>query len=132
MKNTFLLIAMLTATGLAGATDNADRVEHFEGLPAPTMDDAVKNFAEYNAKLRHILEQKQIIGADLANVHELTYTLENALAKITAELTELAETLEAVHLASESGDIETVKSKGAEYLSVAETVAPNSHETVVP
>ncbi len=124
MKNTFLLIAVLTVTGLAGATEDADRVEHFEGLPAPTMDDAVKNLTEYNAKLRHILNQEQIVGADLANVHKLTYTLENALAKITAELTELAETLEAVHLASESGDIETVKTKGAEFLSVAETIAP--------
>jgi len=124
MKNTFLLIAILTATGLAGATEDADRVEHFEGLPAPTMDDAVTNFAEYNAKLRHIVDQEEIVGADLATVHELTYTLENALAKITAELTELADTLEAVHLASESGDIETVKTKGAEYLTVAGKVAP--------
>lgn len=49
-------------------------------------------------------------------MHELTYTLENALRKINAELTALAGTLEAVHVASERADPATVKTQGKAYL----------------
>ncbi|WP_342343986.1 DUF6746 family protein [Aromatoleum bremense] len=37
-----------------------------------------------------------VSDAAMADVHELTYTLENALGKMNEELTKLAETLERV------------------------------------
>jgi len=104
------------------ASAETDRVEHFKGLPADTLQQAVTNFSEYNGKLRAVLEADELDGQDLATVHELTYTIETALAKINAELTALAETLEEVHLASESADIDTVKTKGQQYLAIAAEV----------
>lgn len=58
----------------------------------------------------------------MSTVHELTYTLENALEKITTEFTALAETLEAIHVASETADSATVMTRGREYLSVSRQV----------
>jgi hypothetical protein len=55
-------------------------------------------------------------------VHELTYTLENALETINAEFTELAKTLEATHVASESGDAKKTKEEGTRYLNTARQI----------
>ena len=101
---------------------SAEGVEHFKGLPAETLEAAVKNFSEYNKKLEAVLDKGTLTAADLATVHELTYTLGNALEKINAEFTALAETLEAVHVASESADSAAVMTRGREYLSVSRQV----------
>jgi hypothetical protein len=116
------LVAVFLVGVVSGASAQTDRVEHFEGLPADTLEQAVANFSEYNGKLQAVLDKEDLEAQDLATVHELTYTIENALAKINAELSTLAETLEEVHIASETADIETVKTKGSEYLSVATEV----------
>ncbi|WP_248280678.1 eukaryotic translation initiation factor 3 subunit E, partial [Aromatoleum aromaticum] len=74
--------------------------------------------SEYNAKLEAILKGN-VSDAAMADVHQLTYTLENALGKMNEELTELAETLEKLHQASEKLDRENVIQHGDEYLSVS-------------
>nr|WP_205738404.1 DUF6746 family protein [Halomonas endophytica] len=61
---------------------------------------------------------------DLGTIHELTYTLENALETITEEVEAMAFTLEEVHQGSETGDIERVKSNGEAYLEAAQTLVP--------
>ncbi|WP_369412997.1 DUF6746 family protein [Halomonas alkalisoli] len=61
---------------------------------------------------------------DLGTIHELTYTLENALEKINEEVNTMAVTLEEVHLGSETGDFERVNSNGAAYLDAAQTLIP--------
>lgn len=88
---------------------------------ADTLEEAVANFSEYNHKLEAILDG-DLTEEAMVEIHELTYTLENALAKINAELTHLADTLEELHLASEEYDTETAMNKGREYLSVAREV----------
>ncbi|QKK02835.1 MAG: hypothetical protein HND55_09360 [Pseudomonadota bacterium] len=108
----------LTATALAGD----ERVEHFEGEPAETLEQAISNFSEYNAKLAQIMEQDELSLEDFGQIHELTYTLENALGKISEELEELAETLERLHLASEHIDHETVRQSGSAYLATAREI----------
>lgn len=111
-----LLIGSVTLTATAADTD---RPEHFQGQPSETLAEAVANFATYNGKLQSVLDQDTLDGEAISTVHQLTYTLETALAKINAELATLAETLETVHLASERLDGETVKRAGQAYLSVA-------------
>lgn len=86
-----------------------------------TLPEAVKNFSEYNAKLEAILKD-DVTNAEMSEVHELTYTLENALGKINEELAKLSETLEKVHLASEKLDREGVTGHGREYLSVSRQI----------
>ncbi|MBK1672862.1 hypothetical protein CKO35_06000 [Ectothiorhodospira shaposhnikovii] len=121
MKKTFLTVALAAGLGLASGSVMADRVEHFKGTPSETLEQAVKNFSEYNAKLEAVLAG-ELTFEKVAEVHELTYTLEVALEKINDELEELAETLEELHVASEENDFALVKAKGEEYLSVSRKV----------
>ncbi|AMN47424.1 hypothetical protein ACG33_10010 [Steroidobacter denitrificans] len=119
MKNLSLLFAgALLALSLTGAAQ-AERPDHFRGKPAATLSEAVSNFSEYNQKLAALVAQNDLTPADMVKVHELTYTLENALKKINAELAGLAEALEEVHLASERLDAETLKTQGQKYLQTA-------------
>lgn len=98
-----------------------DRVDHFEGKPAETLEQAVRHLSEYSKQLESLVEG-DLSNADMGEIHQITYTLENALAKLDTDLNELAETLEEVHIASETADKETVKQSGKAYLEVIETL----------
>ncbi|MCW5599326.1 MAG: hypothetical protein KIT59_09470 [Nitrosomonas sp.] len=122
MKKIAFLITSLLALSLSTMAQAEERPDHFKGKPSETLEQAVVNFSEYNGKLADLLAKDALSPQDLHQVHELTYTLENALEKINAELTELANTLEAVHVASENGDAKTTKEQGARYLDTARKV----------
>ena len=92
-----------------------ERVDHFEGKPSKTLEEAVANFSEYNNKLREILNKENISGEDMFKIHQLTYTIENALQKIGEEVEAMAFSLENLHISSETGDLEGIKKHGAEY-----------------
>lgn len=98
------------------------RIDHFEALPSETLVQAVDNFTTHNVHLAAILEQETLSMDDLNAVHELTYTLEVALEKLHTDLAALADTLEAVHVASETGDIDGVRVNGDAYLKTAWSV----------
>ncbi|HRQ56184.1 MAG TPA: hypothetical protein PLN31_02105 [Azoarcus taiwanensis] len=121
MKHSILAIAAAALIAAAPASATEERYEHHKGLPAESLSQAVANFSEYNTRLEAILVG-QVDDNAMHDVHELTYTLENALEKINEELAELAETLEELHLASERMDGEAVKSHGRAYLEVAREV----------
>ncbi|GGE64055.1 hypothetical protein GCM10011533_15620 [Streptosporangium jomthongense] len=94
----------------------ASEGDHFKGKPANTLEQAVANFSEYNNRLEDMLAGE--LGLEAMNeVHQLTYTLENALKKLDDEIDELEDTLEKVHKASEHADPDTVRSAGKQYLS---------------
>ncbi|MCK0506521.1 DUF6746 family protein [Aromatoleum anaerobium] len=114
-------VALLAFVPTAFASGAGEPVRHYKGEPAKTLPEAVKNFSEYNAKLEAILKGN-VSDAAMADVHELTYTLENALGKMNEELTKLAEKLEKLHQASEKLDREGVIQHGDEYLSVSRQV----------
>lgn len=116
-----LALLLGSLAGFAGADD--DRVEHYKGEPAETLEQALSNFTEYNARLARILEKESLTAADMNDIHQLTYTLENALGRIDEEVDNLEEVLESVHLASERGEEETVRGDGQSYLSTARKLA---------
>lgn len=122
MKKITFLITSLFALSLSAMIQAEERPDHFKGKSSETLEQAVANFSEYNGKLADLLAKDALSPHDLHQVHELTYTLENALEKLNAELTELANTLEAVHVASENGDAKTTKEQGARYLDTARKV----------
>ncbi|EWH01384.1 DUF6746 family protein [Halomonas sp. BC04] len=93
-----LLPAFLTSLLIASASASSSP-DHFKGEPAETLADAVANFSEYNQQLAALLAQDELSITDLGTIHELTYTLENALEKIDEEVETMAVTLEEVHLA---------------------------------
>ena len=68
------------------------------------------------------MTKDELSAQELHEVHMITYTLENALQKIQADLEETAEVLEEVHLASESNKPEVVKEKGQVYLETTRTL----------
>lgn len=123
MKSLILTATVVLAAfaGPASASGGGTTTAHFEAKPAETLTQAVANFAEYSDRLRAILDGK-VTDSDMADVHQLTYTLENALKKINEEMSTLAVTLEELHQASEKLDRGAVLKQGRAYLSVADEV----------
>ncbi|MGQ0792801.1 MAG: DUF6746 family protein [Deltaproteobacteria bacterium] len=121
MSKIFALL-MLFASFTAISAADGERPDHFKGKPAETLKQAVANFSEGNSKLAAILSKSKLAPDDIIMVHELTYTLENALEKINNEFAALADTLESLHLASEKADYNAAKKHGAAYLKTAQTV----------
>lgn len=114
-----IVLVFATAAALAflpAASAEPQRPDHFKGKPSPTLAVALANPTESNAKLAALLKKDAFDDADLLEVHMLSYTIENALAKLGEEQARLAELMEEVHLASEKGDRKTVKTSGAAYL----------------
>ncbi|MGR4066547.1 DUF6746 family protein [Billgrantia sp. C5P2] len=117
-----LLSALLSGLMVAATAHASTPTEHFKGEPAETLSQAVANFSETNQQLAELLAQDELSLEDLGAIHELTYTLENALEKINEEAEAMAVNLEEVHLGSETGDFERVQSHGADYLEAAQTL----------
>lgn len=111
-----IALAALLATGAAGAQE----VDHYEAKPSRTLEEALTNLAEYNDLLGEIMARDELAAEDLDRIHQLTYTLENALARIDTEVEGMAVNLEEVHLASERLDRETLREHGPRYLRKAE------------
>ena len=122
MKKLLFTAICLGLLGSTASADDHERADHFEGESAETLDQAVTNFTETNRRLAELLSQEELSNSDLGTIHELTYTLENALAKIDEELETMAVDLEEVHLGSETLDHERVSSHGAAYLEAAQTL----------
>jgi septal ring factor EnvC (AmiA/AmiB activator) len=119
MKKHFAPI--LAALALAAAPVIADdRPEHYKGEPSATLEEAFANLAEYNTRLRTILDKGEVQGDDFNEIHRLTYTLENALGRIEDELEELEDDLEEIHQASEKGDSKRIDKYAPRYFDRAE------------
>ena len=123
MQHSFRLFAGVVALSLSAVSwADSDRPAHAKGEPAETLQQAVTNLSEYNTKLEALLTRDELNAQDMHEVHMNTYTLENALQKIQADLAESAEVLEEVHIASETGKPEIVKEKGQAYLQTTRTL----------
>lgn len=96
-----------------------ERLDHFKGLPSPDLATAVINFSQYNDKLADKLKG-ELTPSALAEIHQLTYTLEIALEKISNEVKALADTLEEVHIASETAQPEKLAEEGKKYMQTVE------------
>ncbi|SEM90061.1 DUF6746 family protein [Nitrosomonas marina] len=119
-KITMLIIIVFILAASAAVAD--DSQGHFKGKSSETLEQALVNFSEYNQKLSEVLKQETLSAPDMQQIHELTYTLENALERINTSMLELAETLEAVHVGSETGDTEATRSEGLRYLETARQI----------
>src|SRR5690606_41105157 len=117
-KHLILATATLLFTLPAFADDEYD---HYKGEPSKTLEQAVANYSEYNNRLEQVLAG-ELSPEAMNEVHQLTYTLENALGKMDDELEDIAERLELVHKASERADPDTVKQEGAVYLEKIRTI----------
>ena len=124
MKTLPLLFAgLMLAFGASDFALASDRPDHFEGEKADTLEGALSQLTAYNARLDAILAKDELGPEDTAAIHELTYTLENALAKIRSEVEGMERTLEEVHVASERYEVDTVRTQGRAYLDHAGRLA---------
>ncbi|WP_207916344.1 MULTISPECIES: DUF6746 family protein [Gammaproteobacteria] len=112
-----LALASVVASGVAGVVHASEdeRYDHFEGSESPTIEAALANLVEYNQKLQEAMEGG-LTPQEMADIHQMTYTLENALKRLDEELEATAASLEEVHLASETMQGEIVSEQGRAYL----------------
>lgn len=120
---TLILIATFTTASLANAEEKTE-YDHFKGIEVTTLKEAVMLFSEHNAKIAVILNKGEPSHEDMHKIHEITYTLENALAKINTEMAALAPQLEKLHKASEYGKMKESLSEGKKYLETATHIIP--------
>ncbi len=117
------LYCLAAATVLLSSTAvSAAEVEHYSGKEAKTLEEAVANLDAYNDRLAKLLQQENLSGEELAQVHKLSYTLENALKRIRTELGTMAGDLETMHLASERGESDTTRERGRAFLEQVRTL----------
>lgn len=114
----YLLPLTLTAALMSPTMAFAEDVQHYQAKSSDTLEQAVINFNDSNGRLEALLAG-DLDDSDLAQIHELTYTLEDALAKIQVESAAIVESLEAVHQASERSDAQAVRQHGVTYLGAA-------------
>ncbi len=115
-------VSLAFAAPTFSAEAEAERADHFQGKPARTLDEAYENLSSYNKKLTTLLKGELTLQA-MSEIHQITYTLENALHKIDSEVEDLAETLEELHLASERGNASVTLKEGKAYLGLAEQIS---------
>ena len=99
----------------------AESPAHFEGQTFTDLSEAVKVFNDYNKRFENKLEG-ELNGLDLHEIHELTYTMENAVAYITQSMYTVAEELEAVHQATEISNADVVRESGKKYLELSRQI----------
>ncbi|MFP4239837.1 MAG: DUF6746 family protein [Rhodosalinus sp.] len=112
-------LAAAAALGLSATALAADDVQHYNMVESETLEEALTNFVEYNAKVQEVLAREDLSVADMEEIHEYTYTIEAALAKINEEMGALPETLEELHLASEDHDEAEVRGLAETYFETA-------------
>lgn len=113
----YLALSLLFLIPLFASDAHAsERPDHYLGEPSATLEEALRHYAETNQRIDDLLSKGDLDPTDLAAVHELTYTLENALARIDEEYERLAEQLEELHLASEGADVARARALGERYL----------------
>jgi hypothetical protein len=119
----FVRVACVAALAAAPAMAQ-DSVDHYAPQPSETLEQALDNFLEYNAFMAEILAKDSLTPNDMEDVHQLTYTIEAALAKMIAESSALAVQLEIVHHWSEGTNAERLKEHGQTYLEMAQKLVP--------
>jgi small-conductance mechanosensitive channel len=101
--------------------------QHFASLASPDIQTAKCNIQTYNEKLDALTQKSDITTLDMVKIHELTYTLEDALKRLSKDLATAAAELEKAHLASESMNKEVVSKAASEYSKLTRAlIAPTS------
>jgi hypothetical protein len=117
----------LTATLFSAQIHSEEKYSHFPAIASTDLPNALCNINAYNEKLSAILSQSALTAQDMVKVHELTYTLENAVNYLKASLEQASIDLEKVHKASEILNERTIIKSGKRYLD-STTLLANSRK----
>jgi hypothetical protein len=105
----------MTLSPAALAESPPERVAHYQGKQSSDLAEAVANLRDANAHLADLLSG-EVGEYDMHDIHSLSYTLEDSLAKIREELDGLQHDLESMHFYSEGLRREEVIEYGSRYL----------------
>ena len=94
----------------------ASEVRHYKGQDVNTVEEAIAVLQEYNPKLQALLESDELKPQDMGKIHEMTYSMENALKILEGSLKITQRNLEELHLSSERMETEKAKIYGKLYL----------------
>jgi len=108
--------SLLALTLAFSATLNASEVRHYKGQDVNTVEEAIAVLQEYNPKLQALLESDELKPQDMGKIHEMTYTMENALKILEGSLNITQRNLEELHLSSEKMETEKAQVYGKLYL----------------
>ena len=111
-----MFVASLAIGLLAQSAHSDEQYAHFPALESNDLQTAICNIQTYNQKLNAILSAPEITVQDMVKVHELTYTLENAVNFLKGSLEQTSIDLEKVHKASEVLDASIIKNAGKRYM----------------
>lgn len=110
-----LAAALLLAPAAFADGPPPERVSHYQGKQASDLAEAFANLRDGNARLRELLAGP--VGEyDMHDIHSLSYTLEEAVARLREELGEIADDLESMHFYSEGLKRDEVIRYGNAYL----------------
>lgn len=118
---TALTLSLTLTAAPAFASDDDKRPDHFKGKPSETLEQALDNLREYNAKLAEVMTG-ELNPQKMAEIHQLTYTLEVALQRLDKEVDDLQDVLEDVHKGSEHMDFDKVTKNAKQYLDTSNKI----------
>jgi len=118
---TILRIATLSIFFSLSANTYSEGTDHFEGKKFDNIAEAVEVLKDYNQRFEDKMNG-QLDALTLHEIHELSYTMEDALAYITSTLYTVAEELETVHQATEHASPDTVRDSGTKYLELTRAI----------
>lgn len=112
--------AAIFALGLAALPVHAsEEVEHYDAKPSTNLAEALETLAAYNAKVAEVMARDGLDVQDMEEVHEYTYTMEQAVARIASDLESVAALLEEVHQSCEGDDTDALRSATGAYLDLS-------------
>jgi len=118
MKSLLLLsAAVLTFTAAQSYTAHASedaKVDHYEAAEFDSKKEALKGLVTTTNEMAGIAADEELDATKMEKIHQISYTTENAVAKLGAGK-KLADALEEVHLASEEHDPADLKNKFIAY-----------------
>lgn len=112
MKQLLMSVLVLSCSMWANADEQP---RHFSGEKVENIAEALQVLKTYNAKLAGLVDG-ELTPADMAEIHKLTYSLENAMKMIQSSTKVAADHLERVHLGSEQLKKQQVRSNAQVYL----------------
>lgn len=122
MKNiTTIIAATCLLLSLTSIASDKKQYSHFPAQSSPNLETALCNIASYNKLLTQITQKKEMSVEDMVRIHELSYTLENAVSKLSSDLAQAAVDLEEVHLASETLQPTIIKKHAKMYIDITAT-----------
>lgn len=116
-KLTLLSAALLTIAAVQPqivlASDDA-KVDHYESKDFTNAKEALNALIATSNEMAALASDAELDGTKMEKIHQISYTTENAVAKVGAG-EKLAAALEEVHLASEEHDPADLKNKFIAY-----------------